>query len=116
MKTPVCPECDGEEFLHVRSEVLPQAPITLIQCEECGAQFSTGVLPELGLPVLAGVKMSHHLKDIEVEGRRARWLCECGERGPWMYEQRGIGPKSRSLDAHVWHGAAMIVQSAKGEK
>ena len=54
-KNPVCPECGGEEFLHVRSEVLPKAPVTVIQCEECGAQFSTGVL-ELGLPVLAGVE------------------------------------------------------------
>jgi uncharacterized Zn finger protein len=55
-KNPVCPACGCEEFLHVRSEVLPKAPVTLIQCEECGAQFSTGVLPELGLPVLAGVE------------------------------------------------------------
>ena len=56
-KKPVCPECGCEEFLHVHSEVLPKAPVTMIQCEECGAQFSTGILKELGLPVLAGMEV-----------------------------------------------------------
>lgn len=53
-----CPECGCEDFLIVRSEVLPGAPVTLLWCEECGKQYSTGVLPWLGLPVLLFVEAS----------------------------------------------------------
>ena len=51
MKT-TCPACGCEDFLLVRSEVLPDRPVTLVWCEDCGAQYSTGVLPWLGLPVI----------------------------------------------------------------
>jgi hypothetical protein len=47
-----CPACGCEDFLEVRSDVLPGRPVTLVQCEDCGAQYSTGVLPWLSLPVL----------------------------------------------------------------
>src|SRR4029434_4343531 len=43
-----CPACSCEDFLEVRSDVLPGRPVTLVQCEDCGAQYSTGVLPQLG--------------------------------------------------------------------
>lgn len=45
-----CRVCGCEDFLHVRSEVLPGRPVTLVQCEDCGTQYSTGVLPWLRLP------------------------------------------------------------------
>lgn len=47
-----CPACGCEDFLHVRSAVIPGEPVTLMQCEDCGAQYSTGVIPGLGLPVI----------------------------------------------------------------
>jgi uncharacterized Zn finger protein len=47
-----CPACGCGDFLEVRSEALPERPVTLVQCEDCGAQYSTGVLPQLGLPLL----------------------------------------------------------------
>lgn len=47
-----CIECSCEDFMHVRSEVLPDAPVVLLQCEWCGKQYSTGVLSWLGLPTL----------------------------------------------------------------
>jgi hypothetical protein len=47
-----CPGCGCEDFLRVRSEVLADRPVTLVQCEDCGAQYSTGVLPWLPLPVI----------------------------------------------------------------
>ena len=55
---PVCNECRCKDFVSVRSEVLPGAPITLMQCELCGTQYSTGVLPWLGLPALPFVEIS----------------------------------------------------------
>ena len=48
-----CPACGCEDFLDVRSDVLPERPVTLMQCEDCGAQYNTGVLPWLGLPRLS---------------------------------------------------------------
>jgi len=47
-----CPACGCEDFLEVRSEVLPDRPVTLVQCEDCGAQYSTGALPWLSLPMI----------------------------------------------------------------
>lgn len=47
-----CSGCGCEDFLSVHSEVLPNAPVVLVQCEECGKQYSTGVLPWLPLPTL----------------------------------------------------------------
>lgn len=48
-----CPACGCGDFLEVRSDVLPGRPVTLVQCEDCGAQYSTGVLAGLGLPLLS---------------------------------------------------------------
>lgn len=47
-----CSTCGCGDFLWVRSEVLPDRPITLVQCEDCGTQYSTGVLSWLALPVI----------------------------------------------------------------
>lgn len=46
----IYPACSCEDFLRIRSDVLPARPVTLVQCEDCGTQFSTGALPWLWVP------------------------------------------------------------------
>jgi hypothetical protein len=42
-----CLACCCEDFLRIRSHVLPACPVVLVQCEDCGTQYSTGELPWL---------------------------------------------------------------------
>jgi len=51
----ICPSCGCEDFLEVHSDELPGRPVTLVWCEDCGAQYSTGALPWLWLPSITSI-------------------------------------------------------------
>ncbi|HSX22248.1 MAG TPA: hypothetical protein VLE97_05680 [Gaiellaceae bacterium] len=89
---PKCIECSCEDFLRVRSEVLPDTPVTLMQCEECGKQYSTVRSWQIAAAAIrVTLGRDKHLASCEVArdgGPNATLACaRCG-RAKWMHATR----------------------------